>query len=119
MTTAHAYLVRFIALGVLVQFFLAGAGAFGAISFDAHRALGTILIVLAALALPAALAAHRFRRHTAVLFGFLLLQGALGVLGSDTQAWFGGLHAVNALAVMGAAATLARRTGARGRHWST
>jgi hypothetical protein len=30
MTTAHRYLVRLTALGVLVQFFLAGAGAFGA-----------------------------------------------------------------------------------------
>jgi hypothetical protein len=112
MTTAHRYLVRLTALGVLMQFFLAGAGAFGATSFTAHTALGTTLIGLTAIALLAALVARRLRRHTALLFGVTLLQGLLGTLGADTQAWFGGLHAVNALAVMGAAATLARRTAA-------
>jgi hypothetical protein len=114
MTTAHRFIVRLIALGVLVQFFLAGAGAFGATSFTAHKLLGTILIGLAAVALLLALFARRFQRHTAVLFGVTLLQGLLGTLGADTQAWLGGLHAVNALAVMGAAATLARRTATRG-----
>lgn len=109
MTTAHRFLVRLIALGVVVQFFLAGLGAFGATSFGAHEALGTALIGLAALALLLALFARRFRRHTAVLCGVLLLQGLLGLLGSNVQAWIGGLHAVNALAVLGAAATLARR----------
>jgi hypothetical protein len=114
MRPAHRYLVRLIALGVVVQFFLAGAGAFGATSFDAHETLGTVLLVLSGVAVVLALLAHAFRRHTALLLGVLLLQTFLGILGTDTQAWIGGLHAVNALAVMGAAATLARRTSTGG-----
>jgi hypothetical protein len=110
MITAHRYLTRLIALGVVVQFFLAGAGAFGATSFEPHRALGTILIGLAALAVVTALLARTFIRHSVVLLGLLIVQAALGVLGADTQAWFGALHAVNALAVLAAAGTLARRT---------
>lgn len=110
MSAAHRFLARLIALGVLVQFFLAGAGAFGATSFGAHEALGTILVGLAGVALLLALLGRRFRRHTAALFGLLLLQAILGVLGADTEAWIGGLHAVNALAVIAAAGTLARRT---------
>jgi hypothetical protein len=31
--TAHRYIVRLIVLGVVVQFFLAGAGAFGATTY--------------------------------------------------------------------------------------
>jgi hypothetical protein len=115
MRTAHRYTVRLVALGVVVQFFLAGAGAFGAISFDAHEALGTVLLVLSGVALVLSLLAHAFRRYTALLVGTLLLQAVLGILGADTQAWIGGLHAVNAIAVMGVAGTLAGRTSERGR----
>jgi hypothetical protein len=43
------------------------------------------------------------------LAGAAAFHAGLGVLGSDTQAWFGALHGINALAVMGAAGSLARR----------
>lgn len=57
-----------------------------------------------------ALAAMRFVRHSAALLLVVALQAALGVLGADAQAWLGALHGLNALAVLAAAGTLARRT---------
>ena len=107
---AHSYLARLIAAAVVVQFFLAGAGAFGASSYAPHKALGTVLLVLAVIEVLLALVARSFVRHSALLLLVVAVQVALGVLGSDTSAWFGAVHAVNALAVMGAAATLARRS---------
>jgi hypothetical protein len=74
-----------------------------------------ILIVLTALALLLAVLGRMFIRHTTVLLGLIVLQAVLGTLGSDTQAWFGALHAVNALAVMAAAGTLARSSVTTGR----
>ena len=65
-------LATLIAAGVAAQFFLAGAGAFGATSFSPHRALGWALLVLAGLAFVVALAAMRFVRHSVML---LLLVG--------------------------------------------
>jgi hypothetical protein len=108
MRTTHTYLARGIAAAVVVQFFLAGAGAFGASSFAPHRTLGWLLLLLAVVELLFALAGRVRVRHSGVLLAAVGLQVALGVLGTDTSAWFGALHAVNALVVLGAAATLAR-----------
>ena len=113
---AHSYLARLIAAAVVVQFFLAGAGAFGASSYAPHKVLGSVLLVLAGVEVLLALVARSFVRHSALLLLVVAVQVALGVLGSDTSAWFGAVHAVNALAVMGAAATLARRSLSPNRH---
>jgi hypothetical protein len=102
-------LATLVAASVAVQFFLAGAGAFGATSFSPHRALGWALLLLAGLAVVVALAAMRFVRHSFALALLVALQAGLGVVGADTQAWFGALHGLNALAVMAAAGILARR----------
>jgi hypothetical protein len=107
--TAHRQLARLIAAAIVVQFFLAGAGAFGATSFAPHRAVGWLLLVLAVAELLLALLGRTLVRHTGVLLALTGLQVILGVLGSDTSAWFGAVHAVNALGVMAAAGTLARR----------
>jgi hypothetical protein len=107
--TAHRRLARVIAAAIVLQFFLAGAGAFGATSFAPHRALGWLLLLLAAAELLLALLGRSLVRHTGVLFLLVVVQVLLGVLGSDASAWFGALHAVNALGVMAAAGTLARR----------
>jgi len=96
-------------LAIVAQFFLAGAGAFHAASFDPHRTLGWIVVVLAVLAFAIAVAASRFVRHSAALVVVVALQAGLGVLGSDTNAWFGAVHGINALAVLGVAGSLARR----------
>ena len=95
------------ALLVATQFFLAGAGAFGATSFDAHRAVGSIAVLVALVGLALAALTRRHRGHSAAVVGLLVLQFALGSLGSD-EPWIGALHGLNALAVMGAAGTLAR-----------
>ena len=81
------------ALMVVSQFFLAGAGAFGATSFDAHRTVGSLT--------------RRHRGHSAAVVGLLVLQALLGSLGGD-EPWVGALHGLNAIAVMGAAGTLAQ-----------
>lgn len=107
--TAHRQLARLVAVSIVVQFFLAGAGAFGATSFAPHRAVGWLLLLLAAAELLLALIGRTLVRHTGVLLALTGVQVILGVLGSDTSAWFGAVHAVNALAVMAAAGTLARR----------
>ena len=102
-------LAALIAAGVAVQFLLAGAGAFGATSFAPHRALGWTLLLLTVVAFVNALAAMRLVRHSGALALLVGLQAVLGVLGADTQAWFGALHGLNATAVLAAAGTLARR----------
>ncbi|WP_298326827.1 DUF6220 domain-containing protein [Haloactinopolyspora sp.] len=99
---------------VVVQIAFAGLGAFGA-SFDPHRDLGTAIGALILLLLVVMLVARSSR--TAVLLTALLVvlgivQFAFARLGDDTDAWFGALHAVNALAIMGVTARLA--TSARG-----
>ena len=95
------------ALLVATQFFLAGAGAFGATSFDAHRTVGSIAVLVALVGLVLAAVTRRHRGHSAVVAGLLVLQAALGSLGGD-EPWVGALHGLNALAVMGAAGSLAR-----------
>jgi hypothetical protein len=50
LATAHRAVVALIAVGVLVEFFFAGAGAFGATSYDVHMTVGKILLGLAGLA---------------------------------------------------------------------
>ena len=99
---------------VATQFFLAGAGAFGATSFDAHRTVGFVLVLGALLGLLVAALARRHVAHAAVLVGVLVLQAVLGRLGGD-EPWVGALHGINALAAMGTAGTLARATWATGR----
>jgi hypothetical protein len=110
--SAHRVTAALVAAVVVTQFFLAGAGAFGATSFRAHTLLGTLLLVLAGIAVALALLGRTLVRHTLLVLVLVAVQLALGVLGADAQAWFGALHAVNALAVMGGAATLARSAAA-------
>jgi hypothetical protein len=104
---AQRLLSSLTALMVVTQFFLAGAGAFGATSFDAHRTIGSLVVIVALLGLILAAPTGRHRGHTAALFGLLALQAARGTLGGD-EPWVGALHGLNAIAVMGAAGSLAQ-----------
>jgi len=97
---------------IATQFFLAGAGAFGATSFDAHKTVGSILVLVVLLAALVAALARRFALHALALLGLTVLQLVLGALGADTP-WIGALHGLNALAVMGAAGSLMSRTFAK------
>ena len=109
-------LIAFRALGAItllacvVQIVFAGLGAYGA-SFDAHRALGGIIMMLTVLMLVAVLIA----RPSWITVGLTVLvvlltsvgQNVLAQLGDDTDAWFGGIHALDGLVIMGLLARLA------------
>lgn len=92
------------------QFLLAGAGAFGATSFKPHTSLGWAIAAISLILLVVALVGRRAQLASLILFATVVLQVLLGVLGEDASAWFGALHALNALAVIGATLNLARST---------
>ena len=86
---------------IVVQFVLAGLGAFGE-SFDAHRVLGTSIGALTLVMLIVALIARPSRGVVGVsviLAVAAVGQGFLAVLGDDTNTAFGGAHALNALLI--------------------
>lgn len=93
---------------VAAQFFLAGAGAFGATSFEAHKAVGSVLVLVALVGLLAAGLARRLVGHAALFLAVTVLQLVLGTVGAD-EPWVGAFHGLNALVVMGVGGTLARR----------
>ena len=93
---------------IATQFFLAGAGAFGATSFDAHETVGSILVIVVLLAVVVAALVRRHAVHALVLLGVTVLQVVLGSLGTD-EPWVGAFHGLNAHAVMAAAGTLLRK----------
>lgn len=113
MRTVHIlqrWLAALLVAAVAAQFLLAGAGAFGASSFKPHTGLGWAIAVVSVILLLVALAGRRHIRASAILFAIVVVQVVLGVLGENASAWFGAVHGLNALLVMGAAVNLARRT---------
>jgi hypothetical protein len=109
-------LLAFLALGA-VQIFLAGLGAFridnlgvsGDTAFAPHRAVGFTMAGVALLILVLALIARPGIRAviaSVVLFLLVfLVQSLLASLADDTV-WFGGLHALDGVAILGIAAFL-------------
>jgi uncharacterized membrane protein AbrB (regulator of aidB expression) len=113
------WLAVLILAAIVVQFFLAGYGVFGGrtsdtssakfpevSTLDAHRALGDIIILLALILVLVALAAGKRGSAMGEPGGLLiltLLQSVLAHLGTDTGALFGGLHVLNALAILAVA----------------
>jgi hypothetical protein len=98
----------FLVLGV-VAFFLAGLAVFDAgTNFDAHRGVGTLMLLIALILLILAIVGRRAAvQASAVLFGLMVLQSLLAVLGSETSAVIGALHPVNGLLVLFAASLAA------------
>ncbi len=89
----------FLAVGV-IAYFLAGLGAFGATSFDAHRGSGSLLLLLSLILLVLAFVGRREAlTQSGVLFGLMVLQMLLAVSGEDVGV-LGGLHPVNGLAIL-------------------
>jgi Family of unknown function (DUF6220) len=96
--------------GVVVQFFLAGLGTFGATTFDAHRAVGLglalvslVMVVLAFVGkVPRSLLAL-----TLTLLGLNIVQFVLAQIDVEEIA---ALHVVNALAVVYVAHELFQRS---------
>jgi heme A synthase len=98
---AHRGLALLFLALVVVQFFLAGLGAFGAESYGAHRGLGDALgLVGLVLLILAAVGRREALQASAVLFVLLIVQAILGGAGDDLGV-LGGLHPVNALAILG------------------
>ena len=72
-TTAYYALGLVIAVGVVVQVFLAGLGIFGAESFEAHKGFGWIIHTAAILLFLLALLGPRTGRAIGLAFGLLVL----------------------------------------------
>ena len=109
-------LLAFLALGA-VQIFLAGLGAFridnlgvsGDTAFAPHRAVGFAMGGVALLILILALMARPGVRAvigSALLFLLAFLVQSLLASLADNTVWFGGLHALDGLAILGIAAFL-------------
>lgn len=109
-------LLAFLVLGA-VQIFLAGLGAFridnlgvsGETAFAPHRDVGfamggvaLFILVLALIARPGVRAVIA----SALLFLLVVLVQSLLASLADNTVWFGGLHALDGLAILGIAAFL-------------
>jgi hypothetical protein len=75
LSTLHRLLSVLLLLGIGLEFFLAGAGAFGATSFHSHRVVGVLLLAGAVIVLVVSAAS---RRNTRIALGLALLIGAPG-----------------------------------------
>jgi hypothetical protein len=89
-----------IMVGIATQFFFAGAGAFGATSYNAHKTIGSLLVVAGLIAVPLAFAAHSWIRPLVIGAVLLVVQAILGSTGLH-HPWLGALHGLNALAIAG------------------
>ncbi len=112
--TIYGWLTAIFMLAVVVQFFLAGAGVFRAgagkaaresSTFDPHRALGDLIILLALLVLVAALAGRVGWRLSLVLLVACVVQLPL----AHVSGWVGGLHPVVGLVIAAIGSLLAHR----------
>lgn len=105
----HAGLAVIAMAAIVLQFFLAGVGVFGAGSIDTHRVTGYIITLAAVLLLVLALIGRLGRPRvmfSAILVVLLIVQIALIESG---QPWIEALHPLNALAILGVTAQLAMR----------
>jgi hypothetical protein len=99
--------------GLVLQFYLAGAALFGAMTFQPHRTLGSLLAVAVLLLLVLALVARPGRRLvglTALLAGLTVVQVLLPSLRTGLP-WVAALHVVVALGIGAQAAAIARAPG--------
>jgi len=104
-TTAYAAIAILIAVGVIVQVFLAGLGVFGAESFDAHEGFGWMLHTAAIVVFLLALLGPRTGRAIGVSFGLLVLMTIQIMLvnARDDTPYLAALHPTLALFVLGLA----------------
>ena len=104
-TTAYYALGLLIAIGVVVQVFLAGLGIFGAESFEAHKTSGWIIHTVAIVLFLLALLGPRTGRAIGMGFGLLLLMTIQIYLveAREDAPYVAALHPVFALLVLGLA----------------
>jgi hypothetical protein len=106
----HQGLARIFLMGLLLQFYLAGAALFGVGSFEPHRMLGDALTILAILFPVLALVGRLGWQRIGLSMLLLLLTIVQIILPSlrGSVSWIAALHPVNALALMGISATIRR-----------
>ncbi|MFZ2113574.1 MAG: hypothetical protein WAU77_07590 [Solirubrobacteraceae bacterium] len=127
MRNVFRWLTSVLFVAIVVQVGLAGYGAFEAIhkaenasvskktiedGFNAHAALGTVIVLVMILLLVVALAGGLGPtpvKWSAGLVGLGIVQLALGIVSTSVPV-LGFLHTVNALAIYAASALLAHRT---------
>ena len=118
---AHRWIVDLFAVLLVVQFFLAGLGAFTTVhnkrfsdnDFGPHGVLGTALVVLALVIAVLAVIGRwspTATRLSGALLGLMILQFVLGVAGAGSSPVLGGLHAVNAVLIVAVLYLLVRGT---------
>jgi hypothetical protein len=98
-------------LGLLVQFYLAGRGAFGASSYSTHKDFGDALHLVTPVILVLTLASGATRNRVDIVHSILLIvlfevQLALADLQHPAA---GAFHPVNALLILGVAYSFFRR----------
>jgi Family of unknown function (DUF6220) len=102
----YGYLLAAFVVGVLVQIYLAGVGAFGrhqAGAFDPHENLGHALGIGAGVILVLALVAHQSLRTMiwALVLALLTEVAQEGLAsGGRSDKWIGGLHAFDAALIL-------------------
>jgi hypothetical protein len=118
---AHRWIVDLFAVLLVVQFFLAGLGAFTTVhnkrfsdnNFGPHGVLGTALVLVALVIALLAVIGHwspTATRLSAALLALMILQFVLGVAGAGSSPVLGGLHAVNAVLIVAVVYLLVRGT---------
>ena len=105
-TTAYHWVALLIVAGGVVQFLLAGAGVFGAESFDAHEGFGWMLHTAAILVVIGAIVGPRTRQAIvlAVVFFVVFTIQVMLPAAQDDSPWIAAFHPVLALLVLGMAA---------------
>lgn len=105
---AHSILALTFVAGAVIQFFLAGLGAFkfdnaDSSAFDPHRIMGDLLTLFALIILILAVVGRReARQASVVLFVLMIIQQVLAGAGESTPI-LGALHGLNGLFILGAA----------------
>ena len=99
----------FLGIAAIVQFFLAGLGAFGETdAYDVHQGVGSLLTLVALVLVVLAAVGRRESLHASIaLLVLMIIQTVLGVSGEDVSV-LGGLHPVNGLLILFAAHQAAR-----------
>ncbi len=130
--SAYRIVMAIFAVGVVVQFFLAGLGAFrtqhdatksGTLltedrfdnHFDPHIALGDLLLLVGLLAFVIALLARLDRRVALLTLLLPVLVFVQSVLANAGPSGFRALHPVNGLIILGVSGQLAHRAWRTGR----
>jgi len=114
----YRLVITLIALGCVVQFYLAARGVFGIrgdaklgdqSSFDAHRMLGNAIAITALVAFVLVLVIWDKRLVVATLVLAVLAVAVQRVTTTTAHPWIAGLHGVSGLAILGISGSLAHR----------